>query len=101
MRELPKIISVDDHVVEPAHVWQTWLPEKWRERGPRVERKKWGPFKLRPGAKYSMEEDPDGLWGDAWYLDGELIYVQKRFVAIHSTRRPTTICRSSTRRRWS
>ena len=29
-----------------------------------------------------MNEDPDGLWGDAWYLDGELIYVQKRFVAI-------------------
>src|SRR5438128_1590637 len=32
--ELPKIISVDDHVVEPPHVWQTWLPEKFRERGP-------------------------------------------------------------------
>ena len=31
---LPRIISVDDHVVEPPHVWQTWLPEKWRERGP-------------------------------------------------------------------
>jgi predicted TIM-barrel fold metal-dependent hydrolase len=82
MRELPKIISVDDHVVEPPHVWQTWLPEKWRERGPRIERKKWGDFKHRPGAKYSMHEDPDGLWGDAWYLDGELIYVHKRFVAI-------------------
>src|SRR2546428_9748899 len=27
---LPKIISVDDHVVEPPHVWQTWLPEKFR-----------------------------------------------------------------------
>ena len=82
MRELPKIISVDDHVVEPAHVWQTWLPEKWRERGPRVERKRWGKFKLTPGARYEMHEDPDGLWGDAWYLDGQLIYVQKRFVAI-------------------
>jgi predicted TIM-barrel fold metal-dependent hydrolase len=82
MRELPKIISVDDHVVEPPHVWQTWLPEKWRERGPRVERKKWGPFKLTPGAHYVMNEDPDGQWGDAWYLDGKLIYVQKRFVAI-------------------
>ena len=34
--DLPKIISVDDHVVEPAHVWQTWLPEKHREKGPRV-----------------------------------------------------------------
>jgi predicted TIM-barrel fold metal-dependent hydrolase len=82
MRELPKIISVDDHVVEPPHVWQTWLPEKWRERGPHVERKKWGPFVHKPGARYENREDPDGLWGDAWYLDGKLIYVQKRFVAI-------------------
>ena len=47
--ELPKIISVDDHVVEPPHVWQTWLPEKYRARGPRVERKKWGDFKHTPG----------------------------------------------------
>jgi len=82
MRELPKIISVDDHVVEPPHVWQTWLPEKWRARGPHVERKKWGPFEHKPGARYGNHEDPDGTWGDAWYLDGQLIYVQKRFVAI-------------------
>src|SRR5699024_11880947 len=27
MAELPKIISVDDHVVEPAHVWQEYLPQ--------------------------------------------------------------------------
>ena len=79
---LPKIISVDDHVVEPPHVWQTWLPAKWRERGPHVERKKWGSFKHLSGAKYDMVEDPDGEWGDAWYYDGELIYVQKKFVAI-------------------
>ena len=25
---IPRIISVDDHVVEPAHLWQNWLPEK-------------------------------------------------------------------------
>ena len=78
----PKIISVDDHVVEPPHVWQTWLPEKYRARGPRVERKRWGGFKHLSGAKYDMVEDPDGEWGDAWYYDDELIYVQKKFVAI-------------------
>ena len=39
MAELPKIVSVDDHVVEPAHVWQTWLPEKHRALGPRIERR--------------------------------------------------------------
>ena len=31
---IPKIISVDDHVVEPAYVWQEWLPavtpSRWR-----------------------------------------------------------------------
>ncbi len=80
--ELPKIISVDDHVVEPAHVWQTWLPEKYRAQGPRVERKRWGPFVHKPGARYVNTEDPEGLWGDAWYYEDRLIYVQKRFVAI-------------------
>src|SRR6185369_10519630 len=79
-RVLPKIVSVDDHVVEPPHVWQTWLPEKHRERGPRVERKKWGEITHLPGARYEMSEDPEGIWGDAWYLDGRQIYVHKRFV---------------------
>jgi predicted TIM-barrel fold metal-dependent hydrolase len=35
---LPRIISVDDHVVEPPHVWERWLPSSLRERGPRVVR---------------------------------------------------------------
>ena len=51
-------------------------------RGPRVERKRWGAFSIIPGARYEMTEDPDGLWGDAWYFDDKLIYVHKRFVAI-------------------
>ncbi|MEZ5171465.1 MAG: amidohydrolase family protein [Acidimicrobiia bacterium] len=80
--DVPKIISVDDHVVEPAHVWQTYLPEKYRERGPRVERKRWAPFVHHPGAKYTNTEDPDGEWGDAWFYEDRLIYVHKKFVAI-------------------
>jgi len=80
--ELPRIISVDDHVAEPAHLWQTWLPQKYRENGPRIERKRWGGFKLIAGAKYEMSEDPEGLWGDAWYYEGNLIYVHKRLVAL-------------------
>ena len=79
---IPKIISVDDHVVEPSHVWQTWLPEKYREKGPRIERKRWGSFSLKPGAKYTNTEDPEGMWGDAWIFEDRLIYVHKRFVAI-------------------
>jgi len=41
-REIPKIISVDDHVVEPPNVWQDRLPEKYKEVGPRVVRRPLG-----------------------------------------------------------
>ena len=27
---IPPIVSVDDHVIEPPHLWQRWLPAKWR-----------------------------------------------------------------------
>lgn len=38
MRELPKIISVDDHVTEPANVWLDRLPKKFHDVAPRVHR---------------------------------------------------------------
>ncbi len=38
MAEFPKIISVDDHVVEPPHVWQDRLPPSYRDTGPRIVR---------------------------------------------------------------
>jgi len=33
---IPKIISVDDHVIEPANVWQDRLPERFKSVGPRL-----------------------------------------------------------------
>ena len=91
MRELPKIISVDDHVVEPAHVWNTWLPERFRECGPRVIRQKWAPFIHKPGARYENTVDPEGTEGDAWLYEDRLIYVQKSFVAIPQSATPDGI----------
>ncbi len=38
MRDLPKIISVDDHVIEPATVWSDRLPKKYQDVGPRIVR---------------------------------------------------------------
>jgi predicted TIM-barrel fold metal-dependent hydrolase len=37
MREIPLIVSLDDHVIEPPHLWQRWLPSRHRADGPRVE----------------------------------------------------------------
>ena len=41
--EIPPIISVDDHIVEPPHLWQRWLPARFRDVGPRVVR---SPYEL-------------------------------------------------------
>ena len=34
-----KLISVDDHVIEPSHTWPDRLPATYRSRGPRIERR--------------------------------------------------------------
>ena len=38
MTTIPRIVSADDHVVEPADVWTSRLPAKYRDAGPRVVR---------------------------------------------------------------
>jgi predicted TIM-barrel fold metal-dependent hydrolase len=32
------MVSVDDHLIEPARLWQERLPERWRDTGPRIVR---------------------------------------------------------------
>lgn len=41
-----RIVDADCHILEPPHIWETWLPERYRERAPR------------------LVKDADG--GDAW-----------------------------------
>jgi predicted TIM-barrel fold metal-dependent hydrolase len=78
--ELPRIISVDDHVVEPAHVWKTWLPEKFRAAGPRVERHGLGGLKFLGGTSYQYEIDESAPPCDIWIYE-DLMYPHKRHVA--------------------
>ena len=78
--EIPQIISVDDHVVEPAHLWQTWLPEKFKERGPRSERRGIGTMRHIGGGTYEQTFDPDGPKADCWIYE-DLVYINKRHVA--------------------
>jgi predicted TIM-barrel fold metal-dependent hydrolase len=78
--ELPKIISVDDHVVEPPHLWQTWLPAKYREAGPRSERRGIGKIRHISGGNYEQTFDDDGPKADCWIYE-DLVYINKRHVA--------------------
>ena len=77
---IPLIVSVDDHVVEPAHLWQTWLPAKFRERGPKVERRGIGTMRHIGGGTYEQTFDPDGPQADCWVYE-DLVYINKRHVA--------------------
>jgi len=78
--DFPKIVSVDDHVVEPPHVWGTWLPAKHREAGPRVERRGIGNMRHVGGGAYEQTFDPEGPQADCWIYE-DLVYIHKRHVA--------------------
>jgi hypothetical protein len=80
MAELPKIISVDDHVVEPAHVWERYLPQRFKDAGPKVERRGIGHMAHIGGGVYEQAFDPDGPPADCWVF-GDLVYIHKRHVA--------------------
>ena len=61
--EIPKIISVDDHVVEPPDLWSKRLPASIASEGPRVERIK---GRFGEGARGGWVEDESGEWADIW-----------------------------------
>ena len=67
MRPFPPIVSVDDHVVEPPHLWQRWLPSTLRDDGPKVVR---SGYEMRPGAAQRFLLAPSGPETDFWLYDG-------------------------------
>jgi predicted TIM-barrel fold metal-dependent hydrolase len=71
MEDFPRIISVDDHVIEPADVWQSRLPAKYRDAGPRVIQKR-GHMNF-VGGVFSYEEAEDGRLGDWWVYEDKQI----------------------------
>jgi predicted TIM-barrel fold metal-dependent hydrolase len=44
------LVSVDDHVIEPGHVWQQYVPQRFRDDAPK------------------LLKDDDGYW--RWHYDG-------------------------------
>src|SRR6185295_18805904 len=69
--EVPWVISSDDHVIEPPHLWERWLPARYRDRGPRVEA---GPTVevTRPNGTVTYTRGDDGPIAD-WWLFEELV----------------------------
>ena len=72
MPELPLIISVDDHVVEPPTLWTDRLPKKYLDRAPRVERDT-AKFHFEGGV-FSYEKGVEGGELCDWWLYDDLVY---------------------------
>ena len=53
MSQLYKLFSVDDHIIEPADVWSSRVPAKYRDAAPHVIEE--------DGREYWVYEDERGL----------------------------------------
>jgi predicted TIM-barrel fold metal-dependent hydrolase len=78
--ELPRLISVDDHVIEPAHVWAEHLPARHRQAGPMLVRRR-GRASFA-GRSWVLEEDDGAPWADCWSYDGKLFSIDRTFAAV-------------------
>ena len=78
MEEIPRIISVDDHVLEPGDLWTTRLPAALRDRAPRLVRTK---GRFGEGARGDWTPDEDGGWADIWQFEGYQMAIIPGFAA--------------------
>jgi predicted TIM-barrel fold metal-dependent hydrolase len=78
LTDLPRLISIDDHVLEPPDLWTARLPSTRREQGPHVRRERgvlrWDDLK----PQWTADRD-DGDWADVWYYDDWVWPLQRGF----------------------
>ncbi|MFE4667543.1 amidohydrolase family protein [Streptomyces sp. NPDC056716] len=77
--EIPKLIDVDAHVVEPPGLWQSRLPAGLRDRGPRIVHAPRGDVELVDG-RYVEKPGTDGP-DVAWWVYEDTWTQIKRYVA--------------------
>src|SRR6185437_4753610 len=84
--ELPRFISVDDHVVEPHGLWLDRLPSKYHEQGPHVRRLKGRVVYSALGQPGFAEGDgPDDRWCDVWHYEDTAWPMHAAFAAVGPT----------------
>jgi predicted TIM-barrel fold metal-dependent hydrolase len=79
MTDIPWIVSLDDHVVEPPDLWTSRLPAKYRDIGPHVVLAPAGTPVL-DGGSYREAPGTEGL-DVAWWFYEDHQYSVKRLIA--------------------
>ena len=88
--ELPKIVSVDDHVIEPPNVWLDRLPKKYHDVAPRSVRQGMGDLKFN-GTKYEFTVDENGPACDWWRYEDLLVPLRRIIAAVGFPREEMTL----------
>ena len=81
MAEIPLIVSVDDHVIEPAHLFERWLPARYRDRGPKSQRKGIAKTTLHGGSDYRFEFSDDAPMADMWVYEDLIVPLRKNIAS--------------------
>ena len=76
---MPALISVDDHLIEPPHLWESRLPAKYRDVGPRVIRAPRGEMTLDDGVWREKPGTGDEM--AAWWQYEDHLYQLKQIIA--------------------
>ena len=74
----PRIISVDDHVLEPVDLWLEHLPERWRDRAPRAREVR-GVYE--GGTNFRFRETDEGRWATVWRYEDYEVTINPGFAA--------------------
>ncbi len=84
-RVIPKIVSVDDHIIEPADVWTSRLPKKYLDVGPRLERLRVDNLKF-DGMNYSFDivenNSTGGKFADFWCYEDIKVPMRRIITAV-------------------
>jgi predicted TIM-barrel fold metal-dependent hydrolase len=79
--DLPRIISLDDHVIEPPDVWASRLPTRYRDVGPRVEELPEGKVVLE-GGRFRERPGTDGVPVSYWRYEDLFMSVKRLSTAV-------------------
>ena len=81
MSEIPRVVSLDDHVIEPPDVWTARLPARYRDTGPRVEDLPLGTAVL-DGGKFKEQPGTDGPLVSYWRYEDLFMSVKRLSTAV-------------------
>jgi predicted TIM-barrel fold metal-dependent hydrolase len=84
MNQLPMIISADDHVLEPADIWTSRVPARFRDAAPHVVRRGQPIMRQEEHRKVYTPTD-EGPPCDYWAYDGDMAPLLRSFAMAGQT----------------